>query len=113
MTVRTAVRTLFGLKDGPPDEARDEQGRWTTGSSIEATTSRAWSGKPIKLSLKLSKVATGHIGEAIAVAYLKQQGITDAHLINNNQPNYPIDVAGDHQLVEVKTGLASNSEGAQ
>lgn len=77
------------------------------------TEERAWVGHQIATTEKLSKLETGALGEQIITDYMKSIGIGDAQSLNVKGNNFPIDLAGDHTLVEVKTGLVSNSASAQ
>jgi hypothetical protein len=94
-------------------------GRYPAGSggqadvSLKPVASSVFGGQPVALKTKLSKQAAGALGERIGIAYLKSQGINDAHGLNTKTPNFPVDLIGDHQLVEVKTGLVSNGASAQ
>lgn len=101
------------------NEDRDDRGRWTGGGSasssvkLTAASGRAFSGDPVSLKTSMSKQEAGALGEKVAIAYLKENGIKDARPLNTAKNNYPVDLAGDHQAIEVKTGLVSNSKGAQ
>lgn len=83
------------------------------GVTLRPSVTRAFNGVPTAAKTKLSKQETGRIGEAIVVAYLQGQGRTDAKPMNLDRNNFPIDLVQDHEVVEVKAGLASNSAGAQ
>lgn len=72
-----------------------------------------WKGEPQDLDTSMSKLETGELGEQIAVSWLRQQGFEDADSLNTNGNNFPVDLAHNHEVVEVKAGLASNSERAQ
>jgi hypothetical protein len=82
--------------------------------SLKQTSTRAFTGEPIPTKTQLSKLETGEIGEAVIVNYLKQfMGLKDARPLNLKTTNFPVDLIGDHMLIEAKTGLVSNSKGAQ
>jgi hypothetical protein len=85
------------------------------GSSIKLklVKKRAWNGEQVELKNKISKLQTGSIGESVIIEYLRMQGIKDARSMNMKGNNFPIDLIGDHRLVEVKSGLASNGPSAQ
>jgi hypothetical protein len=107
----------FGLNRG---QRRDKQGRWADtgaggggGSGITKVSERVFSGQPVMVNTKLSKQQTGAIGERVVIDYLKSQGHQDARPLNNELPNYAIDMVQDHEAIEVKTGLVSNSRKAQ
>lgn len=92
------------------NENHDERGQFSSGDG-GSSGDRAWSGSSSG-GPKLSKLETGKIGEQVAIDFLKAAGIEDARHLNTDQNNYPVDLAGDHQLIEVKTGLATNSASA-
>lgn len=73
---------------------------------------RAWSGKPNEGATRLTKLQAGDLGEKIVAAWLKGKGIKDAQPMNVQQKNFPVDLIGDHQVYEVKTGQVSTSAGA-
>lgn len=74
---------------------------------------RVFEGEPRLIQSQISKQTAGAIGEHVAVAYLKSEGIHDAAPLNLQTNNFPVDLIGDHICVEVKTGLVSNQKGAQ
>lgn len=74
---------------------------------------RAFSGWPVSLKKEMTKQETGAIGEAVAVAYLRSLGFRDAATVNVGRNNMPVDVVFDHEVIEVKAGLASNGPSAQ
>jgi hypothetical protein len=81
--------------------------------SIKKSETRAFHGKQIPTKAKLSKLETGVIGEGIVKAYMKHHlGHQDSHHLNLKDNNFPVDLMGDHMLVEVKSGLVSNQSGA-
>lgn len=106
------------------EEERDDHGRWTAGGggsssnaaplTLKRTKERAWDGEPVELQSKPSKQAAGHLGEQIAQSYMMTEGgMPDAHMLNSEVNNFPVDMLGDHEMIEVKAGLASNSDAAQ
>lgn len=74
---------------------------------------RAFTGEPIKLKMLLNKNQTGDLAEALAVAYLKARGFTDAETLNVGRNNFALDLVHDHRVLEVKAGLVSNGGSAQ
>lgn len=70
---------------------------------------RVFSGKPVPLKNPPSKSETGKIGEKIALEWLRKNGMKDAHHLNTKLSNFPVDMIGDHQLIEVKTGIVSST----
>jgi hypothetical protein len=81
---------------------------------LKATKSRAFTGQQIATKTQLSKQETGAIGEAVITNYLRQfGGLADARPLNMKESNFPVDMIGDHELIEVKTGLVSNGPSAQ
>jgi hypothetical protein len=80
---------------------------------LKRVEKRVYEGEPRLIQSQISKQTAGAIGEHIAVAYLKSEGIHDAEPLNSRTNNFPVDLIGDHVCVEVKTGLISNQKGAQ
>jgi HK97 family phage portal protein len=100
-------------KAGWEDVPRDDHGKWETSSvgkiELTKTKDRAWTGKPTAIENKPSKAETGALGERIAVAYLQSSGLKDAAPLHvQAATNFPLDLIGDHELYEVKTGVASS-----
>lgn len=84
------------------------------GATLKKTATRAFTGKQVETKTHLSKQESGKIGEGIIIQFLKQfDGMADAHPLNSHLSNFPVDLIGDHELIEVKTGLVSNSPSAQ
>jgi hypothetical protein len=77
------------------------------------SSGRAFANDPDAVKLKIGKQDAGKLGEQIVVSWLKSKGMTDARPMNLDQNNFPIDLIQDHETIEVKTGQASNSKGAQ
>lgn len=98
-----------------PPSKMAEQARQIVGK-IKSTKERAFAGKQVETE-KISKQLAGAIGEQIIIEHLKSLGFKDAgHLsdyMETEQNNLPADLIHDHQIVEVKTGQASNGGGAQ
>lgn len=80
---------------------------------IKKVREPAFRGKPVAVKTKISKQHAGAIGEAVVIEWLKSQGLKDARHLNLDRNNFPIDLVQDHAVIEVKTGLVSNSSGAQ
>jgi hypothetical protein len=80
---------------------------------LKRVDKRVYEGEQRLIQTQISKQTAGAIGEHIAVAFLKGEGIHDAAPLNTRTTNFPVDLIGDHILVEVKTGLISNQKGAQ
>lgn len=75
---------------------------------------RVWNGEPVEhTGKKLTKLEVGEIGEQLAMRVLEKINGVPFTTLNVGVNNAPIDVGGDHQAVEVKTGLASNGKTAQ
>jgi hypothetical protein len=74
---------------------------------------RAFEGEPVTTKTKLSKTESGAIGEAVITQWLQKHGLKDARALNLERSNYPVDLIGDHQLIEAKAGLVSNGPSAQ
>jgi hypothetical protein len=81
---------------------------------LSATRQRAYTGQQVATKAQLTKQETGAIGEAVITNFLRQfGGLDDARPLNMKQSNFPVDMIGDHELIEVKTGLVSNGPSAQ
>jgi len=79
-----------------------------------ARQERVFTGKPVALAHRPSKLETGEIGEKIALQLLLEQGFGDARRLSVEEAqNFPVDVMADHRVVEVKAGLVSNGDSAQ
>jgi hypothetical protein len=107
--------------DAAPDFVEGEHprapdGKWTDAAGavkIKPTKERAFSGRAVATHASLSKLETGAVGEAVVISYLKSKGFQDAKPLNTRATNFPVDLVGDHHLIEVKTGLVSNGPSAQ
>lgn len=88
-------------------------GRWVGGLSFTPASERAWTGKQQEAAATLTKQETGAIGEAVAAHALRDYLGIEFTSLNEGLNNAPVDMAGDHLAVEVKTGLASNGPSAQ
>lgn len=96
----------------PPAEATP-LGKINKPLALRPTSARAYIGTTIATRTKMNKLETGATGEAAVISYLKMHGIADARPLNLHTTNFPVDLIGDHQLVEVKTGLVSNGPTAK
>ena len=75
---------------------------------------RVWTGaQQPKAEKKLTKLSTGATGEGVAMRALEEKIGASFSTLNTGVNNAPIDVAGNHTAVEVKTGLSSNGKSAQ
>lgn len=75
---------------------------------------RVWQGKEQEYEgQKLSKLQTGELGEKVAIQALSDINGVPFETLNVGINNAPIDVVGDHQAIEVKTGLATNRPDSQ
>lgn len=110
-----AIREHLPGKHDQSSHAHGSAGRKAAAHLIPISPSddRAFNGKPVPLKKKLSKTESGRLGEAAVLAHLHRNGHTDAHALNVKAANYPVDLVHDHQAVEVKAGLVSNTAGAQ
>lgn len=95
----------------------DAHGRFASGGGggiTEVAPARAYTGKPIPVANKPSKLEVGDIGERIVAEHLQKQGLTDVRRLSVEEAqNFPVDLMADHQVIEVKTGLVSNGRSAQ
>lgn len=107
------LSSLFSkLKGGPKSGNFGHQGR--QGKRGGSGPGRVWSGGVTEYDgPKLSKLEVGAIGEALAMKVLSEKFGTEFTTLNVGINNSPIDLAGDHRAVEVKTGLSSNRADAQ
>lgn len=79
-----------------------------------STPKRVFTGQPTQWEgERLTKLQVGQIGEDLAMKVLSQEKGVPFETVNIGLNNAPIDVAGDHLAVEVKTGLSTNSRTAQ
>lgn len=69
---------------------------------------RVWSGTQAKGKNKVSKLEAGERGEKVAAKVLEEEIGAKFETVNVGVNNAPIDLAGDHMAVEVKTGMATN-----
>lgn len=73
---------------------------------------RAWTGTT-KPTTRLTSQEAGALGEKIILSWLKSiTGLKDAQPMNAHKSNFPVDLIGDHQLFEAKTGQVSNKPGS-
>ena len=119
------LETLVGKYSD--DQPRDDSGRWSGGGgggggssesssgrvALRPASGRVFSGRPVSVRTRLSKLETGTLGEDIATAWLKSQGSQDAASLNVGRNNFPVDLIQDHEVVEVKAGLVSNRQDTQ
>jgi hypothetical protein len=74
----------------------------------------AFTGQQVQLGVQPTKRETGKLGEAVMLAWLRQQGGHEAaHHLNHEAENYPVDMVAGPYLIEAKTGLVSNGPSAQ
>lgn len=74
---------------------------------------RVWQGSQHTGQTKLSKLQTGALGEKIAMESLEAISRIDYGTLNVGLNNAPVDAAGDHEAIEIKTGIATNTPAAQ
>lgn len=82
---------------------------------LKRTRERAWTGKQDPNATRMGKQEAGALGEEIALAYIRSLGggREDARALNMERSNFPVDLVGDHEVYEIKTGQVSNSPDAQ
>jgi len=89
-------------------------GSTSSGGAPAKKTGRVWTGTQQEKSEKrLSKIETGELGERLAIKAAEEKLKAEFATFNTHVNNSPIDIAGDHTAIEVKTGLASNGKSAQ
>ena len=74
---------------------------------------RVWQGKQESGKIPFNQNETGRRGEVIAARVLEDMFGSQFSTMNAGINNAPIDVAGNHHAVEVKTGPATNGRSAQ
>lgn len=111
---------VYVYKGGPGSGFRGHAGRigQVGGSSPQSANylpkaERVWQGKQAEGKLQFNQNETGRRGEQLAAKALQEKFGTEFSLMNVGLNNAPIDVAGDHHAIEVKTGPATNSRSAQ
>lgn len=112
-----ALDKLFpnAFKDhrGRPGEVGGSLARDAAGGTTPTKVDRVWKGKRETAESELSKLEAGTIGEKLAAQALKEEFGADFETMNVGKNNSPLDLAGDHMAVEVKTGMSSNGDSAQ
>jgi hypothetical protein len=95
--------------DKPPSKAKEQPP-----VTLTPTKQRAWTGRPNPNASRLGKQEAGRVGEQIAQSFVRSLGAgrDDARPLNEERANFPVDMIGDHELYEVKTGQVSNSAAA-
>lgn len=104
-------RGSAGSAKGGQFVAKGEGGGASGGGSLRKVGDRVWTGKPRPARHEIPKHATGQLGEDIAVAFLKHHGFDDGRPLLEGKTasnNYPLDLVGDHEVFEVKTGVSSS-----
>ena len=108
------------LKGGPGSGDFGHRGRpGQIGGSSDSSSNylpkdqRVWNGKQSSEKRTLSKLKTGEIGEQVAIRAMSKYLGAEFSSINTIGNNAPIDIAGNHHAIEVKTGLSSNGKSAQ
>lgn len=74
---------------------------------------RVWQGKQQEGKVPFNQNETGRRGEILAAKALEDKYGVEFSLMNQGLNNAPVDVAGDHHAIEVKTGPATNGASAQ
>lgn len=132
LAVLRRVCAWLGIEKYSEDQPRDESGRWSSGGagggtrdpfsspgagarvgSLRVIAERAFTGESVTLREKPSKPEQGRIGERLAVEWFRGRGLSDVSAMNLRSSNFPVDLIHDHEVVEVKAGLVSNTRGAQ
>lgn len=98
-----------------PSEARDEEAGHPFRGNQYVTVPRVFAGKQVLTKDKLTKLETDALGERIFSEWAQTMGLKDIQSLNelHGVNNYPLDLAADHMAIELKTGLVSNTRGAQ
>jgi len=101
------------------DQEGDEQGKFGPGGGasgasgakggVKPAKEKAWAGEQVAISTAMERGEVGATGERVAAAVLGK----DARTLNVKGNNFPADLVHDSEVVEVKTGLASNGTSAQ
>lgn len=74
---------------------------------------RVWQGRQVEGAVAFNQNETGRRGEQLAAKALSERFGVPFSTMNVGMNNAPIDVAGDHHAIEVKTGPATNGRSAQ
>jgi hypothetical protein len=95
-------------------EPKEERGSGSEHMArLTPTEQRAWSGRQ-QSGQSLGKQAAGALGEEVALEYIRTHlKLKDAQPLNMEAANFPVDLIGDHQLFEIKTGQVTNGPTAQ
>ena len=91
---------------------------FSTGIKLKPSTTRAFNGKQVNVKAASEKLETGTLGEKIAIQYARQfvKGAEKASPLRPGKSaaaHDPVDIIGDHKLIESKAGLVSNTPNAQ
>lgn len=99
----------FGHAGRPGQIGGSAPGRMS-GVSITPRQERVWTGAKVDATAEpIPTTLSGPLGEEVAIQALSAHKDTQFITINQGVNNAPIDVAGDHMAIEVKTGLNTNS----
>lgn len=93
---------------------RGKGGKFTTKTGIQDIETysggKVYKEKAVPTKSFISKTKTGDLAEDITILYLRNVlGIKDADFLNRFENNYPVDIMGDHMLIEVKGGVISST----
>lgn len=73
---------------------------------------KVYNGKRVETKNNLTKLETRDVAEVGVMKLLQAHGLKDAKQMNVDKPNFPVDLAADHLVIECKGGMVSNNEGS-
>jgi hypothetical protein len=84
-------------------------------SALKPEAQRAFEGEQVPSKTKLTKLQKDEVGEQIMFRLMEKLGLKNPQSLNEHYGvnNYPLDLAGDHLAIELKTGDASNGPSGQ
>jgi hypothetical protein len=84
-------------------------------SALKPEAQRAFEGEQVPSKTKLTKLQKDEVGEQIMFRLMGKLGLKNPQSLNEHYGvnNYPLDLAGDHLAIELKTGDASNGPSGQ
>ncbi len=87
----------------------DPRKRTLKSVSLKKIKDRVWTGNRKDIKSEMTKLQAGDLGERIVVSWLRRRGFNDADSLNNIGNNFPVDIGHNHEVLEVKAGLISNT----
>lgn len=91
----------------------DQKTHGRRGGNYLPPEQRVWQGQSQEGKVPFNQNEVGRRGEELAAKALQDKFGAEFSLMNDGLNNAPVDVAGDHHAIEVKTGPATNGKSAQ